>query len=83
MAATLETANTARYREALQAGFSESQARFLSSGYVTPHEHTASEIIYDISDGETLEEFGERVSEALAELEEEEVEETAGDESGT
>ena len=68
MAATLETASTARYREAWQAGFSESQARFLSSGYVTPHEHTASEIIYDISDGETLEEFGERVSEALAEL---------------
>lgn len=65
------------------AGFSETQARFLAA-YCAPreHTHTAGQIIMDPSDGETLDDWTDRASEVLADLEEESEAETADADGG-
>lgn len=51
------------------AGFTEAQLSWLEQNFAAPrHTHTADDVIVDDDDGETLDLFVERVSEALGEL---------------
>jgi hypothetical protein len=64
----------------IRVGFTPQQAAFLWNHTAQkPHSHMAEDIVVDPEDGETLDQFVDAVSEALAELEGDEGEEDETD----